>query len=301
MPNLPHRQLGKTGLDVSVVGFGAAPAAYLMQDQEAAANLVSGLLDRGLNLIDTATSYPGSHDFLGEHLSDRRDDFVLVSKVGRGGDPASFSADNVAKDVDNALKQMKTDVVDVMLLHTCSLEVLQAGEALGALVKAREAGKIRFCGYSGDNEAATHAAKLPDVAVIETSVNLADQANIEAVLPLVQQNHIGVIAKRPIANAAWKDIGEQQGFYQKYAQTYTDRLSKMKLNASDFGMDWPELALRFTLSQPGVTTAIIGTTNPKHAYANLDLATKGELDAETVEKVRKAFADAADGSWAAQT
>ncbi len=87
----------------------------------------------------------------------------------------------------------------------------------GALVEAREAGKIRFCGYSGDNEAAAFACRLPDVAVLETSVNLADQANIDQALRLAKTHDVGVIAKRPIANAAWKDLSEQQGMYQKYA------------------------------------------------------------------------------------
>ena len=69
-------------------------------------------------------------------------------------------------------------VVDVMLLHSCDLATLQKGEALGALVKARDAGKIRFAGYSGDNEAAAWAAAHPDIAVLETSISIADQRNI---------------------------------------------------------------------------------------------------------------------------
>ena len=301
MSDLPKRKLGKTDLDVSVVGFGAAPAAFLKHDRDAAADMIRGLLDRGVNLIDTATAYPGSHQFIGEYLSDRRDDYVLVSKVGSSGNKDSFDPKRVAKQVDDALKNMKTDRVDVMLLHSCPLDVLEADDALGALVEAREAGKIRFCGYSGDNEAAAFACRLPDIAVLETSVNIADQANIDKALPLAKTHDVGVIAKRPIANAAWKDLSEQKGMYQKYAADYTERLSKMDLDPSQFGLDWAELALRFTLAQPAVTTAIIGTTNPDHAYPNLDLAAKGPLEAETVEQIRAAFAQAADDSWTGQT
>jgi aryl-alcohol dehydrogenase-like predicted oxidoreductase len=195
-----------------------------------------------------------------------------------------------------------------MLLHSCDLATLRKGEALGALVRARDAGKVRFAGYSGDNEAAAHAATLPEVAVVQTSISLADQANIDRVLPAARKNNVGVMAKRPIANAAWKDLGEQPGMYKSYAATYTDRLAKMRLDPAALGFNgpreqvWPELALRFTLSQPGVHTAIIGTTNPENAKANLDAAEKGPLPEDVVRKIREAFR-AADptGAWAGQT
>ncbi len=300
MSDIPRRKLGKTGFDVSVLGYGTAPAAFL-KEHDSAADLINSLLDRGVNVLDTATGYPGSQAFLGEHFASRRDDYVLVSKVGNSGNPDSFKADRVHKDVDNALKLLKTDSIDVMLLHSCPLDVLEADDALGALVEARDAGKIKYCGYSGDNEAAAFACRLPDIAVIETSVNIADQANIDKVLPLAQKHDVGVIVKRPIANAAWKDIDDQKGFYQKYAATYTERLAKMDLDPKALGFDWVELALRFTLSQAGVTTAIVGTTNPDNADANLKLATADPLPEEVVAKLREAFAKVADDSWTGQT
>src|SRR5205814_7041389 len=102
----------------------------------------------------------------------------LVSKCG-GKLPdmpdSAWSPELIAKTVDRSLKNLATDHLDIMLLHSCSLDKLQAGGVIEPLVKAREAGKIRFVGYSGDNEAAAYAAALPDVAVIETSVNITDQ------------------------------------------------------------------------------------------------------------------------------
>ncbi len=299
--SLPRRRLGKTGFDVSVLGYGTAPAAFLKEHGDDVVTLVNTLLDQGLNILDTATGYPGSQAFIGENLSDRRDDYVLVSKVGAAGRPDSFTPDRIAKDVDNALKLMKTDRVDVMLLHSCPMETLEADDALGALVDARDAGKIKHCGYSGDNEAAAFACRLPDVAVVETSVNIADQMNVSKVLPLAKTHDVGIIVKRPIANAAWRDLSEQRGFYQKYAATYTERLSKMGINASDFDLDWPELALRWTLMQDGVTTAIVGTTNSDNAKTNVDFASKGDLPEDVAAAITSAFADAADDSWTGQT
>jgi aryl-alcohol dehydrogenase-like predicted oxidoreductase len=307
---MPKRTFGQTGLQVSALGWGGAPAAYLAADKQQTVSMLNKLLDAGMNVIDTAASYPGSEKFIGENLSHRRKDFVLISKCGSKipeSDGEPWSEKLVLDTVDRALKLLKTDVIDVMLLHSCDLATLKKGEAMGALLKAREAGKIRFAGYSGDNDAAEFATTIPDVAVIETSINLVDQLNLNWP-PQAEENRIGVIATPPIANAAWKQIQEQPGMYQSYAKQYTDRFRAMGLKLSDLGYKdgdehaWPEAALRFTLSQSGVHTAIIGTTNPKHAEANLIAATQGPLSADAVGKIRAVFRQANQGGkWTGQT
>ena len=306
-PGMNTRPLGRTGYTVSELGFGAAPAAFLKPDIDAAVKMLNGLLDQGLTLIDTATSYPGSQAFLGQHFAHRRDDFVLVSKVSgkfKGVDAPDWSAAVVAACVDNALKELKTDYLDVMLLHTCDLDTLKKGEALGALATAREAGKIRFAGYSGDNEAAAYAAGHAEVAVLETSINIVDQRNIDVALPAAGEKNVGVIVKRPVANACWKNLTDQPGMYKNYAADYTQRLPKMAITPADLGFDgdpltvWPEIALRFTLSFPEVSSALVGTTNAANAQRNLDAAKKGPLPADAVAKLRDAFKRAdPNGEW----
>jgi aryl-alcohol dehydrogenase-like predicted oxidoreductase len=303
------RGFGKTGFEVSVLGFGGGPVGYLETDRREVAKILDTLLDRGVNLIDTAASYEGSEIAIGEAVGHRRDEYVLISKCGRvfddmKGEP--WSATIVEQSVDRSLRRLKTDHLDVMLLHSCELETLEQGEALGALVKARDAGKIRFFGYSGDNEATVYAAGLDEVAVIETSVNICDQANIDNLLPLTRQNDIGVLTKRPVANAAWRDKSEQRGMYANYAQTYSERLAKMAITPSALGFPddspaaWSEMALRFTLSQPGVTTAIVGTTKAANAERNLEAVEKGALPEDVVAEIRAAFQRAeaaADEPW----
>ena len=302
------RTLGKTGLSVTALGFGSAPVGYLNTEKEAAGRLLNALLDKGINLIDTAASYPGSEELIGEYVGHRRDEFVLVSKCGQAFEDVpgkAWTAEVVTGTVDRSLKRLRTDAIDVMLLHSCNLRLLKESDALAGLVAAREAGKIRFIGYSGDNEAAAHAAGLADIAVIEASVSIADQANIDVVLPVTVANNVGVLAKRPIANAAWRDISQQQGMYQNYAKTYTDRLTAMKLSPADVGLPagaWSEMALRFTLSQPGVHCAIIGTTKESNLDANADIIAKGPLPAAAIEKIRAAFRAAdPNGKWTGQT
>lgn len=313
MAELEKRHFGKTDYQVSMLGFGGAPIGVLETDQQRVERILNLLLDEGVNLLDTAAMYRGSEEAIGKAVAHRRDEYFLVSKCGQAfedlpGQP--WSAEVIAHTVDRALRRLQTDHLDLMLLHSCDLGTLKQGEALEALVKARDAGKLRHVGYSGDNEAAAYAAGLDDVAVIQTSVNICDQVNIDDVLPLTQQNNIGVMAKRPIANAAWKKLSDQPGFYSTYAETYTKRFAAMGLTPADLGFDgdpaqlWPEVALRFTLSQPGVHTAIIGTTNPDHVRTNLAAAAKGPLPTETIAKLRSAFQQAeqaAGQEWTGQT
>lgn len=291
------RTLGRTGLSVSPLGFGAAPIGFLETDQKRVSAILNQLLDDGINLIDTAASYVGSEEAIGKAISHRRDEYILVSKCGRNpGDlpGQDWSAQLTLATVDRALKRLRTDRLDVMLLHSCDLETFKKGEAIEALVKARDAGKIRFAGYSGDNEAAAFAVTHPAVAVVEISINIVDQANIDTVLPVVLKHDTGVIAKRSVANAAWRPLETQQGIYQEYARDYHMRFLAMGLRLEDLDlepevMDWADVALCFTLSQPEVDAALIGTTNPQNAQRNTRIATKPPLSAKTIQYIRNAF------------
>jgi aryl-alcohol dehydrogenase-like predicted oxidoreductase len=310
-PGMEQRTLGKTNLSVSVLGFGSAPVGLLKTEQDRVAAMLNMMLDAGVNLLDTAAMYAGAEELIGNTVSDRRSEYVLVSKCGsklEEFDAPAFSPPLITYTVDRALKRLQTDVLDVMLLHSCDLETLKKGDALDALLRARDAGKIRFAGYSGDNEAAAYAAALPDIAVIETSVSIVDQANIDTVLPLCVQHNVGVLAKRPIGNAAWRGIEGQPGFYKQYAKPYVERFQKMGLTLEKLGLSgdpnavWPEIALRFTLAQSGVSCAIIGTTNPDNARRNIAAAEKGPLPPTVSGQIREAFA-AADPkhAWKGET
>ncbi|MCA9295468.1 MAG: aldo/keto reductase, partial [Phycisphaerales bacterium] len=309
MLTMQTRRFGRTEHQVSTVGFGGAEIGFLAEERERVGTLLNELLDHGMNVIDTAAMYRGSEEHIGETIGHRRNEYVLISKCGHpveGINAEPWSASMIDQTIDRALRRLKTDRLDVMLLHSCDLETLKKGEALGALVKAREDGRIVHAGYSGDNEAAAWAAAQEDVAVIETSVSICDQVNIDKVLPVCVTHDVGVLVKRPIANAAWRSLDEIPEHYHNYASVYIERLKKMKLDPKDCGFtddDWAELALRFTLSQPGAHCAIIGTTSPKNVQANLEAAQKGPLTPVQVATIRAAFstAEKASGeSWTGQ-
>src|SRR5690606_20455141 len=129
---------------------------------------------------------------------------------------------------------LRTDHLDVILLHSCDLATLKSGEAMSAVVEARDKGKVRFIGYSGDNEAAAWAVQQPEISILQTSINVCDQRNIETVLPLASMHEVAVMAKRPVANGAWRALTEQYEKYQNYTRPYRERFEQMGLSASDF-------------------------------------------------------------------
>jgi aryl-alcohol dehydrogenase-like predicted oxidoreductase len=293
---MDYTTFGRTGLKVSRIAFGAGPIGYLGSNEAQAGTVLNLLLDRGVNVIDTAAAYLGSEELIGKAAGHRRDDFVLISKCGRkvdGVEGEDWSARVVTETVDRSLRRLRTDHLDVMLLHSCGQEVLEKGEALGALIKAKEAGKIRFAGYSGDNEAATFAVALPGMDVLMCSANLCDQANLAGAIPAATLAGTGVIGKRSVANGAWKPLESQLGIYRDYVKPYKDRFTAMGLDPKVLGYagaeDWLEIALRFTLALDGVQVVSIGTTNPANAEANLRVLGKGPLAPGPVEAIRQAF------------
>ncbi|GAB4235309.1 MAG: aldo/keto reductase [Acidobacteriota bacterium] len=301
MLGMEKRRLGKTGLQVSVIGFGSAPVGYLDESLANVERILNLLLDAGVNLLDTAACYPHAEEMIGATVSHRRNEYYLVTKCGHQGDGLTepeWSPELIEKSIDRSLRRLHTDYLDVVLLHSCDQSVLEQGDAVEALVKARDAGKTRFIGYSGDNEAAAFAAQIPEFSVLQTSVNICDQRNIDVALPKAVEHDLGVLAKRPLANAAWKAPGMQRGVYQSYSEPYSRRLAAMGIDPGLFGFnglrneEFPRLALRFTLTVPGVHCALIGTTNPANALRNLEIAEEGPLPVKTYEAIRRAFREA---------
>jgi aryl-alcohol dehydrogenase-like predicted oxidoreductase len=195
------------------------------------------------------------------------------------------------------LKRLKTDCLDLVQLHSCSKETLEKGDVIAALQKARDAGKTRFIGYSGENEAAEFAVACGAFDTLQTSVNLADQRGIEKILPGAVAAGMGVIAKRPIANAAWRWASESE--CPAYPLPYFRRLKKLSF---DFltGPDAVGIALRFTLAQPGVSTAIVGTKNPERWSQNAALLAAGPLPQSEVEAIYSRWKAVAEADWVGQ-
>jgi aryl-alcohol dehydrogenase-like predicted oxidoreductase len=176
---------------------------------------------------------------------------------------------------------------------------LREGEAIAALQTAKERGYTRYIGYSGDSRAARYAVESDAFDTLQTSINIADQEALELLLPLARDHDLGVIAKRPIANAAWKTGHKPADSYQ---HTYWDRLQKLRypfLHNNDLEQT-VGYALRFTLTVPGVHTAIVGTAKPERWKQNAALLEPGPLTREQFDAIRERWDDIAPPTWIGQ-
>ena len=294
---IEKRKLGKTGLEVSVLGFGGSEIGYQRAAPETVERLLGSALDAGLNVIDTAECYLESEELIGRAVSHRRDDYYLFTKCGHaaGFELPDWDARMMSESIDRSLRRLKTDYLDLIQLHSCSEEVLRRGDAIEVLRQAREQGKARFIGYSGDSRDARFAVECGAFDTLQTSISIADQEAIELTLPLAREREMGVIAKRPVANAVWKNSTRPD---DEYVRPYWDRLQK--LDYDFLGNEMSEAistALRFTLSMPGVHTAIVGTTKPGRWRENAEWLEAGPLPAEQLEAIRNRWREVAADDW----
>jgi len=253
-----------------------------------------------LNVIDTAAMYPESEKKIAAAAGSRRASFLLFTKCGFPGtdDPQRWNRHALEKSIDRSLADLGTDHVDLMQLHSCGESTLREGDAIDVVRRARDAGKTRFIGYSGEGEAAQYAVESGAFDTLQTSVNIADQSSIESTLPKAHAMGMGVIAKRPIANAAWK-TGRKP--VSAYHHVYWDRLQELDYDFLRDGLpDSVSIALRFTLAQPGVGTAIVGTTRPDRWSSNAELLDAGPLDPALIERIRARWRSVATQGWIGQ-
>jgi aryl-alcohol dehydrogenase-like predicted oxidoreductase len=298
------RQLGETDLRVSRLGIGLSEigSTLAMGQEEEAARVLNTALDMGINFLDTAACYGSSEELIGRTVSGRRHEYVLATKAGhvvgeQGG--RSWMAETVRESIERSLRRLQTDHLDLVQLHSCGIDVLERGDVIRALTDAKDAGKVRYIGYSGDNEAARWAVESGVFDTLQTSFNLVDQRARLELFPLAEAKGMGIIAKRPIANAAWGASKSPS----VYAREYFQRAREMEEQGA-----LPEtpdnrilLALGFTLAHEEVDTAIAGTSDPEHVRGNVAMVEDGlPISNDAVEELHRRFEELGRG-WMQQT
>ncbi|TMA10548.1 MAG: aldo/keto reductase [Deltaproteobacteria bacterium] len=297
---MEQRLLGRTGMLVSVLGFGGSEIGYEGISIATVTVLLNAAIDAGLNVIDTAECYVDSEELVGKAIAGRRNECYLFTKCGHpeGWGRGDWRPASILKSIERSLRRLQTDHLDLVQLHSCSLAELRQGDVLEVLQRARERGYTRFIGYSGDSQAARYAADCGQFDTLQTSVNIADQETLDRVLPIVRAKNMGVIAKRPVANVAWK-TGKRPS--DPYHDVYWKRLQKLKYAFLNRELNETiGIALRFTLSVPDVHTAIVGTTKPGRWQQNAALLTAGPLPQDQFEEIRARWGEVADSSWVGQ-
>ena len=296
---MERRRLGKTDMMASVLGFGGSEIGYERVSRAVVARLLGRALDAGLNVIDTAECYDESETLIGEAVGGRRRDFHLFTKCGHAGGwgRAEWRPAALEKSIERSLRRLRTDAVDLIQLHSCSLAELRKGDVIEALERARERGWARYIGYSGDGEAARYAVECGRFDVLQTSVSIADQEALDLTLPLAASRGMGVIAKRPLANVAWQHARKPS---EPYYQNYWSRLRKLDYEFLREPATAVSTALRFTLSMPGVHTAIVGTTRPERWPENAKMLEAGALPKRERDRIRARWREVAGASWVGQ-
>lgn len=281
----------------STLGLGCGPLGESHLSDSEAERLVRGALDRGVTVFDTARSYGASEERLGRALRGRRQEAVLITKGGYGvAGVADWTGECIRRGVDEALVRLGVEQIDAFLLHSCDLPTLERGEVVAALGRARELGKIRMAGYSGEGAALSWAAERRDTfSVLECSLSPFDQRNLER-LEHLRREDFCVLVKRPLGNAPWRYAERPT---RDDVAVYWDRMRAMAVDPirllggdapRSIDAAWLELGLRFSAREPGVTSALLGTSSLAHLDEALAAVARGPLPPESDKALRAAFA-----------
>jgi predicted aldo/keto reductase-like oxidoreductase len=208
--------LGKSGLEVSAVGFGGIPIMRLTEAD--AVNVIHRALDLGVTFIDTASGYGDSQAKIGAAIHDRRDGLVIATKS-----PARDAA-GMAADIETARRDMRTDVIDLVQLHAIGSDeewrtVRSPGGAMEALLAAKDAGHVRHIGYTSHDLATALMLAAEDVfETVQFPFNLVAREPGEKLLPVARDNGLGFIVMKPMCGGQFDDA--ELAF--KYLNAYPD-------------------------------------------------------------------------------
>ena len=313
-----YRPFGRTGLSVSVVGFGCWPMAgdrYGAIEDDEAVKAIHRALDRGVNCVDTAPAYGTGHseEVVARALEGRRKDVILVTKCGvrvaPPGQPSPIrdsSRANILRELDASLKRLRTDWVDVLLIHWPDVST-PFDETMRALEEVVASGRVRFVGVSNFTGAMLgECARTRRVDVQQVGYHMLDRRQEAETFPFCQANGVGVMGYGSLghglltgaftAATAFDPARDWRGNGVAFGQpifrgdnfranlAVVDRLRKEV--AEPRGVPLSQIALAWVLGHPAVSTALVGARTPAEVDANdagaeLDLsaAERGKIDA----------------------
>jgi len=298
--SIPTRILGRTGLEVTELAYGAmelrgSPKGRDLVEEDVG-RLLNTVLDSGITLIDTSIDYGLSEELIGRHVGHRRDEFVLASKCGcplvedpdlptRMG-PHDYSRANIVAGVDQSLRRLRTDHLDLLQVHlTPSRETLESDDVVATLRELQASGKVRFIGMSGVLPHLSDHIAMGVFDVLQIPYSIVQPKHADAI-DAAAASGAGVIVRGGAARGV-PSGGERA---TERNPDLTDVWGRAGLQALLDGMSAMEFTLRATLSHPGMTTNIVGTLNPDHLAENIAATRRGPLPADLLEEARRRVA-----------
>ena len=323
---MEYRAFGRTGLDVSAIGFGCweTSGVYGHFDESEVAAAVQRALDLGINLFDTAEGYGfgQSEEILGRALGTRRDEAIVVTKFGILQDDGKWYRDSSRESalaaIDRSLKALGTDYVDVYLIHWPDKDVALE-ESMGALEELVQAGKARFVGVSNFRpDQIETCMETRRVDITQYGYHMFDRRLEREVFPTIAKHDIGLMTYGSLAHGLltgtftadttfdetdWRSNGTAFNiplFTEEVFARNVAAVNDLKPIAARHGKTMAQLALRWALRNPVVSVALIGFRRPEEVEENvagLDLT----LDQETLDEIEAVFAkhgvDTAPDAW----
>jgi aryl-alcohol dehydrogenase-like predicted oxidoreductase len=295
---MKFRCLGRTGLEVSEIGLGTAELGmeYGIADERGirrlskteAAQFLNCALDMGINFIDTARVYGVSEEIIGGALKSRRKEYTLASKIaGRedGDKGGGTLRAHVMASVQESLQALQTDVIDLMQLHSASLEDIRCGEQTEVLQELQAAGSIRFLGASTYGEEAALAA-LEDgrFDCVQIAYNVLDRELENRVLPLAQSKGVGVVVRSVLLKGA---LTHRYSYLPPGLEELKSAVERIRSIGARGSVSLPEFAYRFVMAHPAVSTALVGTVDVEELKAAIGYCAIGPLPSLWVAEARQ--------------
>jgi aryl-alcohol dehydrogenase-like predicted oxidoreductase len=288
---MKYKTLGKTGLRVSTVGLGTmVHAGHFgpMKDSESL-SAIETALDLGVNFIDTSDAYGAgySETLLGNALKGKRDKVIIATKggnvmVGPNKGKRIFEADYISGVLDDSLKRLQTDYIDLYQLHNPTIDVIEKGAVWEVLERAKQAGKIRHYGVSINTmEEGVAAVKNGRAETIQVEYNLLAQEPAETIFPLAEQANVGIIARVPLKRGILTgkltaaDESRFQGEDVRARSFKGEAFAKELAKAAQLGFlvhgqvkNMVQAAVAFCVAHPAVSAVIPGARNEQQMREN---------------------------------
>jgi aryl-alcohol dehydrogenase-like predicted oxidoreductase len=321
---MKYRTLGRTGIEVSEIGYGAwgiGGVQWTGGDDEEARRALNQAIDQGLNFIDTALAYGDGHSerLVGEVARSRKERIYIATKVPPKNRewPARdvplrqvFTYDYIIDCTEQSLRNLGVETIDLQQLHVWNDSWTEESEWFEALSKLREQGKIRYFGLSLNDYQpwnAIEALRQGNIDAVQVIYNIFEQAPEDELYPVCQELNVGVIARVPFdesgltgavrPDSVWPESDWRTFFFRgDRKQKVFERVERLKLFLGDEAKSLAELALRFTLSHDAVSTVIPGMRSTKNVAANISYSDGRKLSPETLAKLKE-FAWDRTGEW----
>lgn len=297
MNTLPTRPLGRAGFSVSCIALGtvelgldygiAAAGDHRRPDEAEATRLLHRALDFGVTFIDTARAYGEAEAIIGRAISGRRDGYVIASKVTTPAELRGEAArGHVRREIEASLAALRTDRVDLMYSHTATVDEIQRGDVFAALEEARRAGKIRAIGAS------TYGLEAPMAAIrhggydcLQVAYSILDRTLEETAFPAARAAGIGIVARSVLLKGV---LTHRRVHLPPALDELKTAAAKAAVIATEAGIaDLPELAYRYVLANPALSSALVGTARIEELETSASFGLRPPLPAGVASRLRE--------------